>query len=136
MKRKRNHLELTRYSGSAGVLSALLLAAWTTPASAQEPAGKDLRLFYSQHCAGCHGPDGAAGKKFKGKDLTDPAWRKGTSDEKMVKVIQKGIFFGLAMPGFKKDLTGTESQRLVTEVIRQSEKGKVIAPEAKGPVGK
>jgi mono/diheme cytochrome c family protein len=129
MKSQRNTLDFNRTAGYAGALSALLLAAWITPASAQEPTGKDLRLFYSQHCAGCHGPDGAAGKKFKGKDLTDPAWRKGTSDEKMVKVIQKGIFFGLAMPGFKKDLTGTESQRLVTEVIRQSEKGKVIGKD-------
>ncbi len=133
MNPQRNPLDFSRTAGCAGILSALLLAAWITPAQAQEPAGKDLRLFYSQHCAGCHGADGAAqgaaGKKLKGQDLTDPAWRKGTSDEKMVKVIQKGIFFGLAMPSFKKDLTSTETQRLVTEVIRKSEKGKVIGKD-------
>jgi mono/diheme cytochrome c family protein len=133
MKQPRNCLDLNRIAGGAGALSALLLVAWMMPAQAQAPAGRDLRLFYSQQCAGCHGVDGAAqnaaGKKLKGQNLTDPVWRKGTSDEAMVKVIQKGIFFGLAMPGYKKELTLSESQRLVAEVIRQSEKGKVIGKD-------
>ena len=33
------------------------------------------------------------------------------------------------MPGYKKELTLSESQRLVAEVIRQSEKGKVIGKD-------
>ena len=130
MKPQRTRLDFSRIAGCAGTLSVLLLAVWIAPVQAQEPAGKDLRLFYSQHCTECHGADGTAhsatGKKLNGQDLTDPKWRTGTSDEKMVKVIQKGIFFGLAMPGFKKELTLSESQRLVTEIVRKSEKGKVI----------
>jgi mono/diheme cytochrome c family protein len=133
MKQPRNRLDFNSIAGGVGALSVLLLGVWIMPVQAQEPAGRDPRLFYSQHCAGCHGPDGAAqsatGKKLKGQNLTDPEWRKGTSDEAMVKVIQKGIFFGLAMPGFKKDLTLSESQRLVTEIIRKSEKGKVIGKD-------
>ena len=133
MKQPHNRLDFNWITGGVGALASLLFVCWIMSAQAQEPAGKDLRLFYSQQCAGCHGPDGAAqsaaGKKLKGQNLTDPAWRKGTSDEAMVKVIQKGIFFGLAMPGFKKELTLSESQRLVAEIIRKSEKGKVIGKD-------
>ncbi|MFH1672009.1 MAG: hypothetical protein ABIF87_01065 [Pseudomonadota bacterium] len=45
----------------------------------------------------------------------------------MVKAILKGKFFGLAMPGFKGTLTGDEVQRMVTDIIRKSKKGQVIA---------
>jgi len=119
---------------------ALLLAFCIAPVFAQGPAGKDLRVFYQQNCAGCHGPDGSAvsaeGKKLSGQDFTDQDWQRGTRDDKMVKTILNGKFFGWAMPRFKDALTPEEAQQMVTEIIRKSRKGHVIAPDAKGPGGK
>jgi mono/diheme cytochrome c family protein len=116
---------------------ALLLAAGTSRSLAREPAPRDLRLFYQQNCAGCHGADGAAqdaqGKSLRGQDFTDERWRKDTGDAEMVKVILNGKFFGLAMPSFKGQLTGDEAQRFVSEILRPATKGKVIAPEPKTP---
>ncbi|MEI6971154.1 MAG: cytochrome c [bacterium] len=125
---------------TAWVLSALFCATWVAPALADEPVAKDLRLFYQQNCAGCHGVDGAAlgadGKNLKGPDLTDAAWRKKTKDEDMVKTIMKGRFFGLAMPAFKDKLTNDEAELLVTDVIRKAEKGKAITAEVATPTEK
>ena len=105
--------------------------------SAQDPGAKDLRKFYHDNCVGCHGADGSAinqeGKKLKGEDFTDPGWQKSTSDKKMVKVIMKGIFFGMAMPGFKDSLTEEEAQQIVTDIIRKSKKGEVIYKAADNP---
>ena len=118
-------------------LSALLLAVCMVPVLAQEPAGKDLRGFYQQNCASCHGPDGSAvsaeGKKLRGQDFTDPDWLRSTRDDKMAKTILEGKFFGLVMPGFKGTLTGDEVQRMVTDIIRKSKKGQVIAPDSERP---
>ena len=131
---------MRRRSRSVASLSALLLAVCIAPVLAQEPAGKDLRVFYQQNCARCHGPDGSAvsaeGKKLRGQDLTDPDWQRVTRDDEMVKAILKGKFFGLAMPGFKDTLTGDEVQRMVTDIIRKSKKGQVIAPDAERTGGK
>ncbi len=116
---------------------ALLLAFCSAPVMAD---GKDLRAFYMQNCAVCHGPDGSAvdaeGKRLKGRDFTSPEWQRGARDEKMVKTILKGKFFGLAMPAFKDTLTPDEAQRMVTEILRQSKKGQPIAPEARAPGAK
>ena len=99
-------------------------------AVAQKSSEKNLKKFYQDNCAGCHGADGSAidesGKKLKGEDFTDQEWQQSTTDEKMVKVIMKGIFFGMAMPGFKDSLTEEEAQRMVTDIIRKSKKGEVI----------
>jgi len=121
-------------AGRVAARIALLLAFCSTPAMAD---GKDLRAFYMQNCAVCHGPDGSAvnaeGKRLKGRDFTDPEWQRDARDDKMVKTILKGKFFGLAMPGFKDALTPDEAQQMVTEIIRTSKKGQPIAPEAKAP---
>ena len=121
-------------------LFALFLAICTAPVLAQGPAGRDLRVFYQQNCAGCHGPDGSAvsaeGKKLSGQDFTDPDWQRGTRDDKMVKTILKGKFFGWAMPSFKDTLTPEEAQQMVTDIIRKSKKGHVIAPDAGRPGGR
>jgi len=118
---------------SVALLFALVLVVCIAPVLAQAPLGKDLRLFYQQNCVSCHGPDGSAvsaeGKKLRGQDLTDPDWQCSTRDDKIVKNILKGKFFGLAMPAFKNILTGEEVQRMVTEIIRKSKKGQVIAPQ-------
>jgi mono/diheme cytochrome c family protein len=129
-----------RRAKSVALLSALVLAVCIAPALAREPAGKDLRVFYQQNCVSCHGPDGSAvsadGKKLRGQDFTDPNWQRGTPDDDMVETILKGKFFGLAMPGFKGTLTEDEVQRMVTDIIRKSKKGQVIAPDAERPGGK
>ena len=122
----------------AVALCVLLFAGFTCLLLAQGPAArKDLRQVYQQECARCHGDDGAArsatGKRLRGEDLTDAAWRKRTSDEEMVKVILKGKFFGWAMPGYRDVLTQDEAQRMVTEIIRKSKRGEVIEPERDGP---
>ena len=115
------------------IMLCLLLsaaAAWSVSPAGQ--AGRDLRLFFRDNCALCHGPDGtgrdAQGKSLKGQDFTDARWREGTKDAKMVKTILKGRFFGLAMPGYKDKLTPEEAQRIVTEIIRQAVKGAEIGP--------
>ena len=122
-----------RRAKSIALLSVLLLAVYMTPVLAQEPAGKNLKMFYLQNCAKCHGPDGsgvsAEGKKLSGQNLIDPDWQRSTQDDKMMKTIMKGKFFGLAMPGFKGTLTEDEAQRMVTNIIRKSKKGLVIAPD-------
>lgn len=119
---------------SIASLFALVLTFCVGPVLSQEPSGKDLRVFYQQNCSSCHGPDGSAvsaeGKKLRGQDLTDPDWQSRTRDDEMVKIILKGKFFGLAMPGFKDTLTEDEVQRMVTDIIRKSRKGQVIAQEA------
>jgi len=125
----------------AGVsLSALFFFLGMAPVWAQAPAGKDLRVFYQQNCTKCHGPDGSAvsaeGEKLRGRDLTDPEWQRETRDDQMVKTILKGKFFGLAMPAFKDTLTEDEAQHMVTDIIRQSQKGQVIAPEVDAAVKK
>lgn len=118
----------------AGRLLCLLTLVTLGPVArgADAPPAKDLRVFYQQHCAGCHGVDGAArdvaGKRLRGQDFTDPRWLKQASDATMAKVILKGLFFGYAMPSFKHLLTEEDALRLVREVIRGSEKGKPIGP--------
>jgi mono/diheme cytochrome c family protein len=99
---------------------------------AQDTKIGEMKRFYQVNCVRCHGADGSAigvdGKKLKGEDFTDPRWQKNTDDEKMIKVILKGKFFGLAMPGYEELITREDAKLIVTEIIRKSEKGKNIAP--------
>ena len=122
--------------GRLSLLSALLLVALTTLVFAEDPADKDLGLFYQENCTRCHGTDGSAlgpdGKRLKGHDLTDEEWLRNTDDEEMVNAILNGKFFGLAMPKFKDSLSRDEARRMVTDIIRKSTKGKAIGPES-GP---
>lgn len=103
------------------------------PMVAQAPAPKDLRRFYQENCVRCHGADGAAldaaGKKLRGQDLTDAAWRKATTDEAIAKTILKGKFFGQAMPAYKKELTPEEALQMAKEVVRSATKGKIIGSD-------
>jgi len=123
---------LTRNAVKGLVLTtALVLVLGMVAAMAQAPGAKDLKAFYQQNCARCHGADGAAvsedGKKLKGRDLTNPDWQAKATDDAMVSTILGGKFFGWAMPAFKDQLTADEARQMVTEVIRNSKKGQVIA---------
>jgi mono/diheme cytochrome c family protein len=101
---------------------------------AQAPVkdAKALRAFYAEHCVKCHGEDGSAtgpdGKRLKGQDFTNLKEMAHKRDAKLANVIQKGVFFGKAMPAFKDRLTEAESLAMVTEVVRKAEKGKAIKP--------
>lgn len=112
---------------------AVLFAICGAPVLVLGTDGKDLRAFYQQNCVRCHGPDGSAvsaeGKKLSGQDFTDLNWQRRTGDEEMVETILKGKFFGWAMPSFKDSLTPDEAQKMVTDIIRKSKKGHVIAPD-------
>lgn len=103
-----------------------------SPIHAQETKRGEMIKFYKANCVRCHGADGSAtgadGKSLKGEDFTDPKWQKETTDEKMIKVILEGKFFGLAMPPYKELLTSDDAGLIVTEIIRKSQKGKIIAP--------
>lgn len=123
------------YSGKGitGVLTTMIFLIFCSlPVHAEDMKVSKIKSFYQNNCVKCHGADGSAtgedGKKLKGEDFTDQKWRDDTKDEKMTKTIMKGIFFGLAMPSFKDQLTQEEAQLIVTEIIRKSEKGKIIAP--------
>jgi mono/diheme cytochrome c family protein len=101
-------------------------------AYAQETKTGEMKKFYQTNCVRCHGADGSAfgadGKSLKGQDFTDPKWQKETNDDKIIKVILNGKFFGLAMPAYKEIITRDDARVIVTEIIRKSEKGKTIAP--------
>jgi len=124
----------------AAIPVVLLFTFFIALGLAQDAAAKDLRMFYQQNCAECHGPDGSAvsaeGKKLKGQDFSDRNWQRSTTDQKMVETILNGKFFGLAMPSFEDALSAEEAQQMVTEIIRKAEKGNMIAPDAKGADGK
>ncbi len=122
-----------RWPNLLALIFMIVFALWITNALAQDPKRKDLKEFYQQNCAECHGSDGSAinseGKKLKGPSFLDKDWQRNTGDEEMVKTILKGKFFGLAMPKFKDALTEEEARWIVTNIIRNSKKGRIIAPE-------
>jgi len=129
-----------RWTNNIALIFTMVFALWITHALAQGPKRMDLKEFYQQNCARCHGPDGSAvstdGKKLKGQDFIDQDWQRNTGDEEMVKTILKGKFFGLAMPKFKGVLTEEEARWIVTDIIRNSKKGQVIAPEVEEQTSK
>ncbi len=118
------------------LIFSIFCALWVTLALAHGLERMDLKKFYQQNCARCHGPDGSAvsadGKKLKGQDFTDQDWQRKTGDEEMVNTILNGKFFGLAMPKFKGSLTEEEARKMVTDIIRNSKKGQVISSEVEG----
>jgi len=109
-----------------GLLASLLVAQAPGPARSE----RELRAFYLQSCARCHGEDGSArtpeGRKLKGRDFTAERGLGGASDEALVKSIRRGIFYGLAMPSFKQDLSEGEALLLVREVLRKVRRGQPI----------
>jgi mono/diheme cytochrome c family protein len=128
-------LGVSKHAWGIATLYALVFVFIIGFAFPQKSEAKDLKAFYQQNCARCHGPDGSAvsaeGKKLRGQNFTDPDWQLKTSDDEMVKTILKGKFFGMAMPSFKSALTKEEAQQMVTDIIRKSKKGQVIAPDSK-----
>ncbi|WP_306591600.1 cytochrome c [Geothrix sp. 21YS21S-4] len=96
--------------------AALLLALLPLRLDAQ---GRDLRAFYGERCAVCHGADGSGkgpgGTKLGGRNLADPRWLARQEDGALVASILKGRG---AMPGFSRQLAEPEARRLLAEVVR------------------
>lgn len=124
------YINRSRWVTNILFIFAMVFSFCTASALAQDAEEKNLKQFYKQNCVKCHGVDGSAvsaeGKKLKGEDFTDQKWQRETSDDKIIKVILKGKFFGLAMPGYKKVLSRSEAQLMATDIIRKSKKGQII----------
>lgn len=110
----------------------IFLSLFISSVKGQDTKIRDIKKFYQNNCVKCHGQDGSAtgknGDKLKGENFTNQEWLSRTKDDKMVKVILDGKFFGMAMPAYKDRLTKEEAQLMVKEIIRKSKKGKIIAP--------
>lgn len=118
---------------------ALLLSGLAAPCLRAQGLGptkseQDLRAFYFHSCSRCHGVDGSArapdGRKLKGRDFTSERGLRGESDEALAKTIRRGIYFGLAMPSFKKELSDEEALILVRDILRKVRKGEPVQPGA------
>lgn len=96
--------------------AALLLAICSFPLSAEV---RDLKAFFQERCAVCHGADGtgrgAAGDRLGGRPLADARWLAKQREADLAASILKGRG---AMPGFRRQLNDAEARRLVVEVIR------------------
>ncbi len=80
---------------------------------------KDVKLFFQRTCAACHGLDGSArglnGQKLPGRVLSDARWQGSKKDADLVNSILKGKG---GMPSFQSQLSETEVETLVAEIIR------------------
>lgn len=107
----------------------------------------ELRVFFRENCARCHGADGtgrdAGGRRLTGQDFTQsPRVRQarlgdgGSSREvrAMVRIILKGIFFGKVMPGSEGHLSEAEAELLLREVVLKAGRDKAIAPGSPAPL--
>ncbi|MBI3131692.1 MAG: cytochrome c [Acidobacteria bacterium] len=132
-----------------GWLFGLALGAQTPSAPARSI--DELRVFFRENCARCHGADGsgrdAGGRRLTGQDFSEsPKVRHARAAEaaghgsasrevrSMVRTILKGIFFGKVMPAWKDQLSEAEAELLLREVVMKAEKGKVIGPASPAPL--
>jgi mono/diheme cytochrome c family protein len=96
--------------------AALLLAILCAPVSAEV---RDLKAFYHERCAVCHGHDGTGrgpnGGRLGGRNLTDGHWEAKQQAADLVASVLQGKG---AMPGFRRQLSEAEARRLVASVIR------------------
>lgn len=133
-----------------GLIRAFIGTGIATAALAQAPSQTgplgglprtDLRAFYQQNCARCHGADGSShspeGKQLAGSDFTkvakafrdNPGPAADREIQAMARTILKGLFFGITMPAWKDQLSPDEATRMVKEVLLQAERGRVIQPD-------
>ena len=95
--------------------AALLLAILCSPLSAEV---RDLKAFFQERCAVCHGADGTGrgpnGARLGGRNLTDARWLAKQSETALAASVLRGQG---AMPGFRRQLNESEARRLVTKVI-------------------
>jgi mono/diheme cytochrome c family protein len=131
---KASLLFLIRPARRAGLLGCLAIFSGSLHGTPPTALGvPELKAFFQQNCVRCHGLDGSAvspeGKHLKGFDFTSAKAMSGKTDQELACTIRKGLFFGLAMPSFKDQLSEADALLLVREVLRKAEKGKAIDPK-------
>jgi len=106
------------FRGAMLTMLVVGLAAWSTPAAAQDAAAT-----YKAKCAMCHGADGKAetpaGKKMGAHDFASPEVQK-MSDADLTQAIEKGKN---KMPAYAGKLKDSEVKELVA-YVRGLGKGK------------
>jgi mono/diheme cytochrome c family protein len=94
----------------------LLLALLCRPLSAEV---RDLKAFYLERCAACHGPDGTGrgpnGARLGGRNLAEARWAAKQEEADLVASILRGKG---AMPGYRRQLSEPEARRLWASVVR------------------
>ena len=100
---------------------ALLALTAAAPAWADAPDGAAV---FSKRCAGCHGGDGKGdtkvGRKYHVANLSDPAWTKSTTHEKVHDTIANGVEG--KMPPMKHKLSPEEIDAVTAYVLTISKK--------------
>ena len=96
--------------------------AWSPQDKQKAKGQRDAATLYAKTCATCHGKDGRA-KTFKAKfnkarNLTDEAWQREASDERIFNSISNGRD---KMPAFGKKFSEKEINELVA-FVRQLKK--------------
>lgn len=100
------------------LLTAALLVALPSLAddAGAPPASDSVAELWRAKCKNCHGEDGRGktkvGKAQKIDDFSDAGWQQRHSDEKIEKVIRKGIR-GTKMKAYEGKLTDEEIGALV-----------------------
>jgi mono/diheme cytochrome c family protein len=118
-------------TGIAGV--ALALSAVVTLSACEElfPHRSEGEKLYREHCAECHGLDGAGNTpRYMGDsyaDLMDDLWRTGGDSDSMQSVVRNGVFS--KMPKF--DQLSAKEVRQVVDYVRVLRGEKM--PEARTP---
>jgi mono/diheme cytochrome c family protein len=94
----------------------LLLMILSAPLSAEV---RDLKAFYQERCAVCHGQDGTGrgtnGGKLGGGNLADTRREAKVPEDDLVALILDGKG---AMPGYRRQLSEAEARRLLASVVR------------------
>lgn len=94
----------------------LLLVLLVVPLRAEV---RDLRAFFQERCAVCHGPDGTGrgpgGVRLGGRNLAEPRWLAKQQEGDLAASILRGKG---AMPGFRRQLSEPEARRLLNAVLR------------------
>lgn len=91
-------------------------------AGAVSASAADAKANWDQHCAKCHGTDGAGktkmGEKLKVKDYTDAKVQAGLKDAEMIKATKDGVKEGdsTKMKAFGDVLSDDEIKALVTYI--------------------
>ncbi len=100
---------------------ALLLALLSASLSAEV---RDLKAFFQQRCASCHGPDGSGrgpGGALGGSNLLDSRRLVGQEAADLAGIILQGRG---AMPGFRRQLSQEEALKLARDILRRVGKGR------------
>lgn len=97
-------------------LAALLLAILPLPLAAEV---QDLRAFFQERCAVCHGPDGtgrgSGGVRLGGRNLVEARWLAKQLEGDLAASILRGKG---AMPGFRRQLSEPEARHLLNTLLR------------------